>query len=441
MNDYGDVFDDNIDAEFGRITADLNMPPVDDSKPIYAVNYEGFVQALKSVNAEMWHHTRENRPYLNGKPMTDIAEADLRTRIAETCLMVTGGGKKVKQWEASEPKWRLWLQTHQERTKRDPFSKWLLSRPAWDGVERRPLAGWAEVDEDSLLVAYAEWAPICHAVRRTLYPGAIVQDITVLIGAQGCGKSSWLQFALGGWAKDLWCDRFTFAADENKQIEKVMGSVFVEIGELEKARRNDIAHIKETISQHQTKVRLPYARRAEIVPATWVYYATANDTFAIPSDTTGSRRFLPVEMKQDRLNAEQVADVKRWWDENRDQVWVEAIERVHTKNYPVLPPVGIWEEQDQLNAQHQFRSDVELNLHQWLIDHPVDKLTIIELLHEANVVPRDRRLGEVNRVILADARNALKTLGYVSKNIWIEGKVVSGWELPGGKDRQKILSW
>ena len=77
----------------------------------------------------------------------------------------------------------------------DPFKEWLEKLPRWDGEKR--VSGWlSEVftikDTDGL----AEWASrfiLLGEVKRTFEPGAKLDEMPVLIGRGGIGKSTALQ--------------------------------------------------------------------------------------------------------------------------------------------------------------------------------------------------------------------------------------------------------
>lgn len=184
----------------------------------------------------------------------------------------------------------------------------------WDRVKR--LDGW--------LVRYcgAEDSPYTRAVgtcwlrsvaARGLRPGAKVDAMLVLEGAQGAGKST--VFALLG--GPFFARISTLVGD--RAVQLMSGKLIAEQAELDALERAEVSATKAAITCEVDRVRLPYERRAADLPRTCVLAGTCNRSDYL-RDETGGRRFWPVRVgavdlgalgaDRDQLLAEAVAEVQ-----------------------------------------------------------------------------------------------------------------------------------
>jgi predicted P-loop ATPase len=148
------------------------------------------------------------------------------------------------------------------------------------------------------------------AVRRVRQPGCKFDELLILEGPQGVGKSSALR-ALAG--NDDW---FTddLPLDGRALVEATAGKWIVEAGELNDAT-GGMEPFKACLSRQVDEVRLPYERERTRVPRAFVIVGTTG-TPNFLSDATGNRRFWPVHVAcfdLERLRAD------------RDQLWAEAV--------------------------------------------------------------------------------------------------------------------
>ncbi len=184
-----------------------------------------------------------------------------------------------------------------------------LGALVWDGTPR--LDRWL-IDcagaEDSPYVRRVSRGMLVVAVRRALHPGCRLDQMPVLEGPQGCGKSSALRIlaVVDGWFTDSLQLGVT-EAPKNKWI--------VEVSELEAMRRSDVEALKAFLSRTHMEVRLPYERELTCVPRSFVVFGTTGQSDFL-QDPTGNRRFVPVNVR--RFDLELLRAV-------RDQLWAEAV--------------------------------------------------------------------------------------------------------------------
>ncbi len=188
----------------------------------------------------------------------------------------------------------------------------------WDGVPRL----------DTLFVDYlgAADSPYMRAVTRKAFtaavtramvPGSKYDNMVILAGPQGIGKSTLLDKMSRGWFND------SIRTFEGKEASELLQGVWlVEIAELDAFRRTDIARIKQFLSLRHDRFRAAYGRHVKELPRCCVFFGTTN-TKEYLQDRTGNRRFWPVDV------GIREATKSVWTDlpDEVDQVWAEAVTR------------------------------------------------------------------------------------------------------------------
>lgn len=211
-----------------------------------------------------------------------------------------------------------------------PVRDWILSLQGWDGKAR----------VDTLLVDYlgAEDTPYVRAVtRKTLVaalwrvfkPGIKFDNILVLSGPQGIGKST-LVARLG---RDWFSDSLTISDMNDKTAaEKLQGYWLLEIGEMAGMKKAELEKVKSFLSRVDDKFREPYGRRVSSHPRQCVFFGTTNSQDGYLRDVTGNRRFwnVPVTGR---------GKYKPWDldEETVKQIWMEAASFADTETL-YLPP-------------------------------------------------------------------------------------------------------
>lgn len=193
-----------------------------------------------------------------------------------------------------------------------------LSGLLWDGVPRLDTLFIDYLGaEDNAYVRAVTRKALVAAVTRAMHPGAKFDQMTILSGPQGIGKSTLLDVLSRGWFND------SIRTFEGKEASELLQGVWiVEISELDAFRRTDVARIKQFLSLRSDRFRAAYARNVKEMPRCCVFFGTTN-TGDYLRDRTGNRRFWPVDVGL-RPAAKSV-----WRDlpEEVDQIWAEAVAR------------------------------------------------------------------------------------------------------------------
>jgi predicted P-loop ATPase len=222
----------------------------------------------------------------------------------------------------------------------DPFADYLKNLK-WDGTQRlqRWLVDYAGA-EDTRYTRVVTEAWLTGLVARTFEPGCKMDNMLVLVGKQGRGKSSLLA-SLVPWP-ELFGD--SLPKDERDQVIALSKYSVVEIAELADFRKHDNERIKHLLSGKADNVRQAYARLAERFPKRAVFAGTTNATAGFLTDPTGARRFWVVPITQclpaasaairDQLLAEAVhryRTVRRWHLSDDDELFVVSENEKHTE--------------------------------------------------------------------------------------------------------------
>ena len=273
----------------------------------------------------------------------------------------------------------------------DPFLVWLKQLPEWDGVVRLPqlirrcgLIPTAETDEG--LLEWASASPFLAAVARAFEPGEKYDEMVVFLGDKGIGKSMFWRWALPKEHQSDWfSDHLDMRASEKDKIESTQGKVIVECAELTGMTRGDIETLKAwTARQDDNAVRGAYKHFAEKRPRRFIVGGSSNDLQALPFDPSGNRRLIPIE-----LAGGSGWSVKEWWQENRNQVWAEALAR-YEEGMRLSCPDETWAALVEASEHHQSRDQEAEECVLWYLDEFGTPVAVQELMTAVSRPPDPR---------------------------------------------------
>lgn len=191
-----------------------------------------------------------------------------------------------------------------------------LNSLTWDSVPRL----------DTMLIDYmgAEDTPYTRAVTRKSFTAAVARVMTpgvkydtmlVLVGGQGRYKSTLLAKMGGDWFSD---SLRTFG--DKDAMETVQGTWINEVAEMQALAKAEINAVKMFLSKQSDYYRAAYGRYAADRPRQCVFFGTSNTRDCL-IDTTGNRRFWPVDIDRRERTKDPSEDLTR----ERDQLWAEAM--------------------------------------------------------------------------------------------------------------------
>ncbi|TPN04485.1 VapE domain-containing protein [Mesorhizobium sp. B2-1-2] len=257
-----------------------------------------------NLTGEIW----KVRDALNGDNWTDSHDTAIR-HIIECKTQLKGYGIKVTDRDL-----RGAIDMSAQKRSFHPVKK-LLASETWDGKPRveRLFIDYLGCD-DNEYNRQAALMTFVGAVARVMRPGHKFDFVPILEGAQGKGKSTFIEILGLQWYNELTGD----ISDPKQMVEVMQGSWILEIGELSSMARAEVNDLKAFVSRTHDKVRLAWEKRAKEFPRQCIFIGSTNDREYL-RDQTGGRRFWPIvcrlegQIDNPRLRREIM------------QVWAEAL--------------------------------------------------------------------------------------------------------------------
>lgn len=171
-----------------------------------------------------------------------------------------------------------------------PVKEWLANLPEWDGVVRAEtvLIRYLGADDTALTRAVTR-KHLVAAVARVMNPGCKYDQVLVLCGPEGTGKSSIIEKLACGWYMDS-----NIPVGDKDAYQNLVGHWLVEMGELADYEAKSSAAYKNFISSQVDRYRPAYGREVVAVPRQCVFFGTTNETGFLKG-RTGNRRFWLVQ--------------------------------------------------------------------------------------------------------------------------------------------------
>ena len=315
----------------------------------------------------------------------------------------------------------------------DPFEDWLQTLPEWDGLARLDglLRSCFEMQDDQNPPELVSWAGrflVMGAVWRTLYPGAKLDEMPVLVGGQGIGKTTLLRRLLPDDAHDWFADGLTLVARDREVAEMLAGRVIVEVSEMVGLRRADIDHLKTVLSRRDDGYfRSAYAHHPETQLRRCVIVGTTNRPECLPNDESGNRRFVAIELATGDPSL-----VNGYLDSNREQLWAEGLARCRAGQHPRLPDAYKSIQAENNETYRTGDDSLETIVREWLPNGP-EEFAISECAVGILMVDSAAHLSQSEQNRLG---NVLRHLGCDKRNRRRNGQQVRLWR---NSQRLKLL--
>ena len=195
----------------------------------------------------------------------------------------------------------------------------------WDGEPRCRsfLSKWGKA-ADSPYTREVSRLIFAGGIHRLYHPGCKFEDVPILMGDQGCGKSTLIRYLA---INDDYFGELK-VMEGQQAIEDLSGKWIMEIPEMSAfTKAKDQEAIKAFVSRQRDSYRKPYDRNTTELYRRCTFIASSNDRSPLV-DKTGNRRWYPVELKS---SGYEIFDREQ---EIRDyilQCWAEAREKLNTK--------------------------------------------------------------------------------------------------------------
>lgn len=191
-----------------------------------------------------------------------------------------------------------------------------LNSLIWDGVHRleNVLIEYLGVENNEYTKAITKMHFVASA-KRIFENGCKYDEVLVLVGKQGAGKSEFIKRIGVNWYSD------TLDSVQGKDAyEQLQGVWVMELGELAALSKRESETIKLFLAKREDNFRSAYAKRTETHKRQCVFWGTTN-TYEFLKDMTGNRRFLPIDIDTDKATKSIFDEL----DGEINQIWAEVM--------------------------------------------------------------------------------------------------------------------
>jgi predicted P-loop ATPase len=233
-----------------------------------------------------------------------------------------------------------------------------LDNLIWDGVKRVETFFIDTLGvEDTPLVREMTKLWLVGAVQRIYEPGCKNENILILTGAQGCGKTQTLTWLSGELGFD---NNINLSSSEQEIGQKLKMCWFVCFDELSSLSKREAAEYKNWLSIQTDTYRLPYGRLPEKSPRHNVYCGTTNEMTFLRDNTDQTERRMWV-LKCNRTQKEwRESYYDTLTSELWEQIWSECVDIYkNTSNFCSYLPAAMYDEFMKQQRQYkEYNSDV-----------------------------------------------------------------------------------
>ena len=239
------------------------------------------------------------RNVLNGKVEFSIKPAeDYRPLTQEALNSIIRRAKKENICEKGSPKTEIVEFVHSEDVPfYNPIGDYLNRLPAWDGQNHiarlfSRLPGITSEQQGFL----ATWllSTVAHWQQMDTLHGN--ECVPTLIGAQGCGKTTFFHRLLPPELREYYLDHLNLSNKFDKEMA-LTNNLLVNLDELDAIRPSQHAALKQTLSKSKVNGRPIYGCAQDDRPRFASFVATTNNPHPL-TDATGSRRYICLTIPQ-----------------------------------------------------------------------------------------------------------------------------------------------
>ena len=237
------------------------------------------------------------RNVLNGKvEFTTKPSEDWRPLTLEALNSIIRRAKKEQVCEKGSPKTEIMEFVHSDDVPvHNPIGDYLKQLPEWDGKNHigqlfSRLPGITSEQQGYL----ATWlrSAVAHWLQMDTLHGN--ECVPTLIGAQGCGKTTFFHRLLPPPLRQYYLDHLNLSNKFDKEMA-LTNNLLVNLDELDAIRPSQHAALKQTLSKNKVNGRPIYGCVQEDRPRFASFVATTNNPHPL-TDPTGSRRYICLQI-------------------------------------------------------------------------------------------------------------------------------------------------
>ena len=228
-------------------------------------------------------------------------EPQYRVLTQEALNSIIIRARKEPAFEGSNPKPLIMEVIHSEEVRAyDPIRDYLEKLPKWDGENRIAqlfgrLPGISSEIQNFLTI----WlrSAVAHWLQMDTLHGN--ECVPTLIGAQGCGKTTFVARLLPTGLRMYFLDHLNLSNKFDKEMA-LTNNLIVNLDELEAIRPSQHSALKQTLSKSKVNGRPIYGCAQEDRPRYASFVATTNNPHPL-TDPTGSRRYICISIPDGML--------------------------------------------------------------------------------------------------------------------------------------------
>ena len=269
----------------------------------------------------------------NYRPLTQEALNSIILRVMKEGILEKGDPKKLISLYVKSEEVPLF----------NPIGEYLNSLPQWDGhnyvadlFSRLP---GTSTEQTAFLAIWLRSAVAHWLQMDTLHGNEVVP---VLIGPQGCGKTTFLRRLLPQHLRQYYLDHMNLSNKFDKEMA-LTNNLLVNLDELEAIRPSQHANLKQTLSKNKVNGRPIYGCAQEDRLRFASFVASTNNRHPL-TDATGSRRYICLKMPNG-LFIDNTGDI------NYDQLYAQVIYELRELNVPY------WFSNDEVTRLQELNMD------------------------------------------------------------------------------------
>ena len=314
----------------------------------------------------------------------------------------------------------------------------------WDGKKRIDTLFIDLLDADDTELTRTmtrKW--MIAAVKRTLVPGCKFDNMIVLQGPQGIGKSTICEKLARGFFSTISLDEI-----ENKDIIDKMNKTWIAIiDEMDNFNRKEMSKVKTFLSQVKDTVRLAYARNTTNFERHCIFIGSTNDdTFLRDSTSSVERRFWIIKCNKTKMD-NKIRKVMT--PDYVDQLWAEAFQSLkdNPRQYLDMEQSMMEEFAKEQNKYKTFNDDDIVEYIRDVLDgeyyiNPDGEVYDISQLDNSTVTGLKYKINKIRPFVIRELLNrkfhdprGVKYLEqalsneWVYKDVWFKklGKTAKAW--------------
>ena len=289
----------------------------------------------------------------------------------------------------------------------NPIKDYLDGLPEWDGqnhvarlFERLP---GVDSEQQSFLAIWLR-SMVAHWLQMDTVHGN--ECVPTLIGAQGCGKTTFFVRLLPQCLREYYLDHLNLSNKFDKEMA-LTNNLLVNLDELDAIKPGQQASLKQTLSKSKVNGRPIYGSSQADRPRYASFVATTNNPHPL-SDVTGSRRYICITIPQGKF-------IDNSGDIDYEQLYAQVLYELQVQKSPYWYNNAEVARIQELNLNYMEKKDIadiiSICFRKPEPGEPSKSMNCDKLLE---IITSEYPSVKVNHSTKIHLGRAMKTLGYES---------------------------